>query len=163
MDLFILQSFLILAVCIPLIDNILHTGKVSYKFRRNILFARPIPCAMIGFELFVFANLLIVDKNILYSVDFELVSTMIITVILIVFTLIEYAKISEGVYSNGLVLRGLFYKWKLIHSYEAIVTDSGTVILDLCFITKTKTVYRRFNIHKTDWNHMENIFEKNIK
>ncbi|MCG8485418.1 MAG: hypothetical protein MJA31_19080 [Clostridia bacterium] len=61
---------------------------------------------------------------------------------------IEYAKILEGVYSNGVVLRGFLYKWKLIYSYEAIVTDSGGESSFSVFKCCTRKVSTAFDLMK---------------
>jgi hypothetical protein len=102
-------------------------GEIKYSIKRNIFEARTLSWIVIfnvGSMIFIFS---------IISYKLELITSIILFLLLVILTITDYYKFYEGVYTNGVLIRGFYYSYDKLKCYRFIEYDESSVLLILTF------------------------------
>ena len=106
-------------VLIFIVRKIIVLKKPVYIYETDLIESRPIEMigvliSLVGFVIVIFDAYLSKDSTLVK----EGIIYLVVTILLFIFTVIDYKKFKVGIYENGILFRSNFYSWNRIYTYR---------------------------------------------
>ncbi|MDL2311006.1 hypothetical protein LJC13_03390 [Peptostreptococcaceae bacterium OttesenSCG-928-C18] len=102
-----------------IIKKIIFLKKPVYIYKEKLIESRP--TEMLGVLMSAVGFVISVIEVFQYRTELSVkicIANAVVTIVLFIFTLIDYKKFKVGVYENGILYRSSFYKWGKIYTYK---------------------------------------------